>query len=246
MLFSAVLLASCKEDALLQATLYESTADLNNKNLPDITFRQPKNYPNRKKQWALLEQIHENPAIDNQIIFFYTRNKIPKNHRASGQNQSNNDYWNKEHVWPRSYGLKGTKADRDLHNIVASDRSVNASRGNKYFKESIGNHHECKQCQTSNKTWEPPDIVKGDVARIAFYMALTYADENVGKNSLVLAKREKINASLSIFGDLESLIVWHCQDSVSDYEINRDKIIERYQGNNNPFVRNKKSSERDI
>jgi len=235
-LFCIVVLPSCGDDIPVRDSLLESSIGIPRENISDHYFKRPNNYPSRRQQWALLETIHESPSNSEEITLYYTRRQIPKKNRASSRNQSNNDYWNKEHLWPRSFGLKGSKANNDLHNIVATDRSVNSSRGNKYFYNSFTQHHECEQCRVSTQTWEPPDIVKGDIARVAFYMALTYGDLEKEDNQLVLGKRKTIDTEKLTFGDLTTLIAWHCDDPVSDFELNRDEVIGAFQGNHNVFV----------
>jgi endonuclease I len=37
-------------------------------------------------------------------------------------------------------------------------------------------------------------------------------------------------------GNLEVLLAWHELDPVDDFEMNRNDLIETYQGNRNPFI----------
>lgn len=189
--------------------------------------------PSKKSQWNVLEIIHEDHKNPENIILFYSQKSILKTHRASGINSNNNNYWNREHVWPRSYGLKGNLLDRDLHNIVAVDRSINSSRGNKYFDIGGQLHGECLNCRTDNDSWEPTLDVQGDVARIVFYVALMLAYREGIPN-------KTINTAVSIdsfhFGKLSTLFSWHCNDPVSDYEVRRNAMIFQHQGNRNPFI----------
>jgi endonuclease I len=37
-------------------------------------------------------------------------------------------------------------------------------------------------------------------------------------------------------GDLSTLIEWHENDPVDDFEMNRNNVIESIQGNRNPFI----------
>jgi endonuclease I len=69
--------------------------------------------------------------------------------------------------------------------------------------------------------YEPHDDVKGDVARIVFYMATMYS-----------------NLNINLLGDLDMLIDWHFLDPVDDFERNRNEVIYSYQKNRNPYIDN--------
>ncbi|CAN6547540.1 unnamed protein product [Malus baccata var. baccata] len=73
--------------------------------------------------------------------------------------------WNREHLWPRSYGLKDGASLTDVHNIRPADVNVNASRGNKYYGECTGNSAKCLKpankeaaldTETDKDRWAPP------------------------------------------------------------------------------------------
>ena len=73
----------------------------------------------------------------------------------------------------------------------------------------------CDGCLKSANSWEPPDNVKGDVARILFYMATRY--EQGDKVDLEL--NEKLNnGSAPYHGKLSTLLQWHEQDPVDAFE----------------------------
>jgi len=183
--------------------------------------------------WSFLEIAHE--VNTDSVLLFYTQNIIPKAAKASGAIQALNNYWNREHVWPQSIGLKGTSARRDLHNIVPADRSVNSSRGNKYFDIGGSQHKECSECFSDRDSWEPPDPVKGDIARIIFYMDLRYDGiDNTGAPDLVVV--DPVYASKRHLGGLSTLEKWHCVDTVDDRERRRNELVYDHQGNRNPFV----------
>ena len=171
----------------------------------------------------------------NAIRLFYTRRVVPAANRASGDNQSEPDFWNREHVWPQSYGLRGNAARTDLHNLVPVDRTVNSSRGNKPFDRADDVHHECALCRVSEAAWTPAPEVRGDVARIAFYMDVRYEGlDGDGTPDLVLDERSDARAAR--FGRLSTLMRWHCEDPVSDEERRRHEVVSRAQGNRNAFV----------
>ena len=183
--------------------------------------------------WTVLADAHS--AGDGLIRLFYSRRVIPAADRASGADQAEPDHWNREHLWPQSYGLRGTDARTDLHNLVPVDRTVNSSRGAKYFDEVSGAHAECTRCEVSTVAWEPPAEMKGDVARAAFYMDVRYEGDpadDVGD----LALGDAPSAPERRFGRLATLLRWHCEDPVSGDEARRHEIVASAQGNRNAFV----------
>lgn len=188
-----------------------------------------------RDSWGIIQM---GAAKDSHsITLYYTRRSISKDNKASREHQAEPDFWNREHLWPRSYGLKGSIADQDLHNLVAVDRTVNSSRGNKHFDNAVGEHYECLGCRVNDKVWEPPDIIKGDIARVLFYMDVRYeggALEGPVEPDLVLGEDPDIERSQ--FGKLSTLLDWHCSDPVSEDEHVRQDIIDTAQGNRNVFI----------
>lgn len=153
-------------------------------------------------KWVL-EESDKDPNNSNNVILVYTRESV--------KGQWDYPNWNREHTWPQSkLNYSGQKAD--MHNLKPSDVDENSSRGNKAF----GNI-------TTGSTYEPPDEVKGDVARIVFYMSVMYSD---------------LDVTSGILGDLDMLLEWNEMDPVDDFERTRNEVIYSYQGNRNPFIDN--------
>jgi hypothetical protein len=75
--------------------------------------------------------------------------------------------------------------------------------------------------------------VKGDLARIIMYMDLRY--EGAGSEP-DLVVREALNTGGTTFAVLSTLLTWHFQDTVDQFEINRNNVIANLQGNRNPFI----------
>ena len=131
--------------------------------------------------------------------------------------------WNREHVFPQS--LMGVSTDNssrhkgaDYHNLKPEDPGVNSSRGNKYFSNT-----------TTTTTYAPPDEVKGDIARILFYMVTMWPE-------LSLVDISTGNPEIYTMGQLSLLVQWHHDDPVNEFEINRNQVIYGLQGNRNPFI----------
>ena len=86
--------------------------------------------------------------------------------------------------------------------------------------------------------FEPRDDVKGDVARMIFYMAVRYEGEGDDMVDLEIVDDPDSTKSskLPIYGDIDDLLRWHEEDPVSQWEIERNETIYQYQGNRNPFI----------
>ena len=140
--------------------------------------------------WAILEEADQDPQNANYVVGIYTRRSILKSQRDQGGNTP--DYWNREHLWPKSHGFssKNQHAHTDTHALFASDKSVNADRGNLDFGEASNSHSECSGCSWGNGLWEPPDLVKGDIARAMMYMDVRYnGSDNSAVGDLILQDR---------------------------------------------------------
>ena len=199
--------------------------------------------------WDILQDSDQDPENNNNILLVYTNRSQDKGYRDGSGNYSQyengngtqSNSWNREHIWPKSHGFPNQDdiAYRDVHNLKPCDRSVNASRGVKDFDNGGNNHDEALSCLTDFDSWEPADFVKGDVARILFYMVVRY---DPGYNyynetfDLELVDYTTPDNFDPILGKLSTLLEWHVLDPVDDFEVNRNEVIYSYQQNRNPFV----------
>lgn len=190
-----------------------------------------------------LKALDEDPANPQNVLLVYSRKSRPKSAFVPAP-----DGWNREHLWPQSYGIDGAEpAYSDLFNLRAADESVNADRGNQYFDTSDpadrgyqgrGQVPEAPLCTQDSDSWEPPDVVKGDIARALFYMDVRYEGGRGGEPDLRLTDAvQGISSTTSLMGRLSALLVWHHLDPVDDAERRRaEMIFNGWQGNRNPFV----------
>jgi len=185
-----------------------------------------------------LEDTDEDPEDPSKVILFYKGVSVGD----SGLRMSDDgDIWNREHIWAKSHGDFGT--DRgpgtDLHMIRPTDASVNARRGHLDFDYSDQVFSEAPDTYVDEDSFEPRDEVKGDVARMLFYIAVRYEGEN-GEVDLELANRVgtyyMTDTGYGEHGKLETLLEWHELDPVDDIERTRNDVIYRIQGNRNPFI----------
>ena len=199
--------------------------------------------------WDILQLSDQDPQNHDNMILVYTGRSQDKGYRDGTGNYSqyengngtHNNSWNREHVWPKSHGFpdQDDNAYTDVHNLKPCDRSVNTSRGTKDYDFGGSQHSEATECLTDSDSWEPSDYVKGDIARILFYMVVRYDpgyDHNNNSFDLELVDYTTPNNNDPILGKLSSLIQWHYDDPVDDFEINRNEIIYDFQENRNAFI----------
>ncbi len=166
--------------------------------------------------------------------------------------------FDKEHIWAQSMGGFGRSrgAGSDLHALWPSDRKGNQSAHSNYnFAEPTIDRKAYKNDKSTisgwsgkitgfeHKVFEPLDEFKGDVARAMFYMPARYylwEDAERPKLSLVNGSPDPVVASptqAGLAGDLATLLEWHEQDPVSEFEIHRNNLLyNNYQKNRNPFI----------
>lgn len=181
--------------------------------------------------WTALQDTDQDPADAGNIIELYTGRSISKSSNGGGPGQ-----WNREHVWAQSRGGFDTRAGpgTDLHHLRPEDVGVNSTRGNKDFDLGGSAVSGCTDCFSDSDSFEPPDAVQGDVARMLFYMAIRYEGDD-GFDDLELSRT--VGSSSSQLGDLDVLLQWNAADPVSSFEMRRnDRIYAEWQGNRNPFV----------
>ncbi|KAJ3679474.1 hypothetical protein LUZ60_017485 [Juncus effusus] len=196
-----------------------------------------------KKVWDALKILDaadiDHPESSSEVIEIYTQRAVSK--LLAGKPEG----WNREHLWPRSYGLQKGPSRTDLHNIRPADSNVNSARGNKYFGECGATSARCQRpatreaapdTETDNHKWAPPFQVRGDIARSIMYMAVCYAFHEPNdipylqlSNTPSIRKRE--------MGLLSTLLEWNELDPPSESEnLRNQRICNLYQHNRNPFI----------
>lgn len=111
--------------------------------------------------------------------------------------------------------------EADLHNILPVPGEINADRGIFEYGEVEGEPREYGLCDFEvnfkTKTAEPKESIRGDIARIYFYM------ESEWKIPIPEAKKNLYQT-------------WDKLDPPDTLEIRKNEIIERIQGRKNPFI----------
>jgi len=159
----------------------------------------------------------------------------------AGSYKKEGDVYNREHSVPQSWGAP--KAD--IVHVVPTDGYVNNRRGNYPFGEvgnityqSANGYSKLGSCKTagySGTVFEPNDEVKGDIARIYFYMATCYEGscQNWGNDVFTGTKYQPMAQWA-----FDMMVRWSKLDPVDEVEIARNNAVARtdVQGNRNPFV----------
>lgn len=113
------------------------------------------------------------------------------------------------------------KMEADLHNLVPAIGEVNGDRSNYKFGMIEGEKRSYGRCDIEiyfkAKRAEPKKAIRGDIARIYFYMHKQY-NLNMSK------QQEKL------------FTAWAKQDPVDEWERKKNKKVKGIQGSGNSFV----------
>src|SRR5690554_2681151 len=189
--------------------------------------------------WDILNETDKDTIDPSKVILLYTGWTVD-----ATQEYSSGRGWTREHIWAKSRGDFGTTLGpgTDVHALRPCDVSVNTARSNRWFGcgeyEYIDSDGATGSYTSSSSwVWEPRDIVKGDVARMIFYMATRYEGENGELDLFMIDSIPRDNRTKApVHGRLSVLLQWHEEDPVDDWERNRNEVIYSYQGNRNPFI----------
>lgn len=113
------------------------------------------------------------------------------------------------------------RMERDMYNIFPSVGSINARRGKRQYTELPEEKPDICQAKYSRGAFEPPDLAKGRVARASLYMDWRYPHYSLGPSQKSLFLR------------------WSEKFPVDKWECVAARRIEKYQGNENPFIKDK-------
>ncbi|CAM02561.1 endonuclease I [Saccharopolyspora erythraea NRRL 2338] len=182
--------------------------------------------------WDALKATDEDPQNPANVVLLYTGRSQSKDTNGGGA-----DDWNREHVWAKSHGDFGTAPGpgTDVHHLRPTDVSVNSTRGSKDFDMGGSEVGEAPGNFTDDDSYEPRDEVKGDVARMIFYMAVRWQGQE-GFADLELNDNVD-NGSAPFMGRVSVLREWHAQDPPDEFEKRRNQVIfDQFQHNRNPFI----------
>jgi deoxyribonuclease I len=119
----------------------------------------------------------------------------------------------------RMVSEKFNKMESDMHNLVPVVRKLKKVRFYRRHGLVFGEmrmHGGC-DIEFGGKAMEPKESIRGDIARIHFYMSFLY--------KIPLGKSQE-----------QMLRNWNRTDPPDEWEIGRNSLVEKVQGNRNPFV----------
>lgn len=166
------------------------------------------------------------------------------NYRHGIDNKGNysgeGDMYNREHSVPQSwFGSGGIKSD--IVHVLPTDGYVNNRRsaypfgevGNATYQSANG-YSKLGSCRTpgySGTVFEPDDEIKGDIARIYFYMVTRYPESKSWGHDVFA----NTDSGLTTWA-LNMMMRWSKDDPVDEREIERNNAVYDVQGNRNPYV----------
>jgi len=190
--------------------------------------------------WDILKETDQDPQINSNVVLIYSGRSVD-----AAQEYNFGKGWEREHVWSQSHGKFGREKGpgSDVHHLRPIEGEFNGFSGksNKDFDdngEEFLFNDDPSGCLVTDSTWAPIKKFRGDVARMMFYMDVRYEGED-GYPNLELVDDYTMNKykDKPVYGKLATLLEWHQEDPVDDWERRRNDIIyEKYQANRNPFI----------
>ncbi|KZN59327.1 hypothetical protein N473_03970 [Pseudoalteromonas luteoviolacea CPMOR-1] len=189
--------------------------------------------------WEALKYTDEDPNNPNNVLLFYTGKSQSKDTNGGGTTD-----WNREHSWPKSHGFPSESqyGYTDIHHLRPTNVKVNSTRSSKDYDDGGNPVDNAPGNFTDSDSFEPRDAVKGDTARMMFYMAVRYDGTDGSMPDLELVNNISASSSPTL-GVLCNLMDWHREDTIDQLELDRHQRIVEQQGNRNPFVDNPEFAE---
>ena len=164
------------------------------------------------------------------------------------------DGYNREHLMPQSWYFKTGVMVSDIMQVVPTDAYINSRRNDLPFGEVVNDSNRVKTSLNGYSKWgapredlgvpstvtrvfEPNDTIKGDIARIYFYMSTCYQDSILnwtGNNANEVLGGTTYRPILD--WEMDVMMRWSKIDPVDSVEIQRNEAVYGVQHNRNPFV----------
>ena len=168
--------------------------------------------------------------------------------------------YNREHLLPQSwFGKAVDPMYSDIAHVVPTDGRLNTMRSDNPFGEVTTQTSQVSSSKNGYSRWgaplkslgapagltkvfEPNDELKGDIARIYFYMMTCYEDVitswpwRSSRTATYVFDEEGTPYQPFQEWVMTMLMRWSEQDPVDSMELARNQAVFRVQGNRNPFV----------
>jgi deoxyribonuclease-1 len=135
---------------------------------------------------------------------------------------------NVEHTWPQSLFQQALPQRSDIHHLMATFMHPNSVRGSLPFGVVTGtpDYENKAGAKRGNGVFEPPDAVKGRVARGLLYFYARHKDSRMfGRTSVVFWNQQ-----------IDILMKWNRDFPPSAFEARHNDLAQAWQGNRNPFI----------
>lgn len=192
---------------------------------------------NYENDGTVLDFYSENPTGTDPYNFIH-------NVDEGGNQNSEGDCYNREHLIPQSSFNSAYPMQSDIHHVIPTDCRVNNYRGSYPFGNvgsvDLTSMNGSKRGSSampgySGIVFEPIDEFKGDIARAVLYFATRYEDtvDNYTSFDMFNGTEDQVFYPWAI----DVLLDWHYNvDPVDQRERERNDAAYNFQGNANPFV----------
>ena len=184
----------------------------------------------------LFSVIDADPAVPGNVYLIYSGASV-----STGSTS-----WNREHLWPRSYGADTGPAYSDAHHLFPSNSATNSDRSNYAFANLTSSiplaNAPDSRVNDGLRLVEPRDADKGRIARAMLYMDVRY-DGSDSDGDLYLS--DYPTSFSTRFGRLSDILEWNRAYPPDERERRRNHLIYTgvrvgskglFQSNRNPFV----------
>ena len=122
--------------------------------------RIPNSSPTMTSTWTVISLADADPADPSHVLTIYGNQSVPR--MSAG-----NDIWDREHLWPQSFGT-GDESDcgfphNDVHHLFASEPDLNQSRSNHPFDDCAD--ADCSEKKLRDETDRANWLKGGDLDR---------------------------------------------------------------------------------
>jgi endonuclease I len=187
--------------------------------------------------------VQTDTRADGYVRDWYSNATNYRHNEDTGSYKKEGDSYNREHSVPQSWFNEASPMKSDIVHVIPTDGYVNNRRSNYPFgevgsvdyqsKNGYSKLGSCKTAGYSGKVFEPNDEIKGDIARIYFYMATCYEDR-INQWGGGIFNDGKYPGIVS--WTLDMMMRWSKQDPVDAREVARNNAVYNVQSNRNPFV----------